>query len=160
MEPRLGLALDSSPVAMLLLTPQRDARGRPADFACTYVNSEAARILGRERADLEDRRVRELLPDGPGGAALLGACGEVLESGGRRQIELEWPTAHAGVFSISGAAAGECVALWLTDVSGYRHAVSEAVASRAELESITVLMPEGVTRLTRDIRYAWANPRF
>src|SRR5690242_13801914 len=47
-EPRLGLALDSSPVALLLLEPLRDTRGRPADFTCTYANSEAARILGRE----------------------------------------------------------------------------------------------------------------
>jgi PAS domain S-box-containing protein len=159
-EPRLGLALDSSPVAMLLFEPHRDTRGRPADFTCTYVNSEAARILGRERADLECRSVRELLPDGPEGSALLEACGEVLESGGRRQIELEWTVADSGVFSISVAAAGGCVSLWLTDVSEYRHAVSEAVAARAELESITALMPAGVTRLTRDMRYAWANPRF
>ena len=86
MEPRLGLALDSSPVAMLVLAPHRDAHGRPADFACTYVNAEAARILGRELADLEGRSVRELLPDGPESAALLEACGEALESGGRQQV--------------------------------------------------------------------------
>src|SRR5215469_9279561 len=101
MEPRRGLALDSSPVAMLLFEPHRDARGRPADFTCTYVNSEAARILGRERADLEGRSVREVLPDGPEGSALLEACGEVLESGSPRQIELEWTAADSGVFSIS-----------------------------------------------------------
>ena len=160
MEPRLRLALDSSPVAMLLLEPHRDARGRPADFTCTYANSEAARILGRERADLEGRSARELLPDGPEGAALLEACGEVLDSLGRRQIEVEWRAASSGVFSISVAVAGEGVALWLTDVSEYRHAVSEAVASRAELESVTELMDAGVTRCTRELRYAWANPRF
>jgi len=159
-EPRLRLALDSSPVAMLLLEPHRDARGRPADFTCTYANSEAARILGRERADLEGRSARELLPDGPEGAALLEACGEVLDSLGRRQIEVEWRAASSGVFSISVAVAGEGVALWLTDVSEYRHAVSEAVASRAELESVTELMDAGVTRCTRELRYAWANPRF
>ena len=160
MEPRLGLALDSSPVAMLLLAPQHDARGRPLDFTCIYVNSETARILGREPADLEGHSARELLPDGPEGAALLEACGEVLESRGRRQIEVEWSAAHSGVFSVAVAAAGEYVSLWLTDVSEYRHAVSEAVAASAELESITGLMPAGVTRLTRDMRYAWANPRF
>jgi PAS domain S-box-containing protein len=159
-EPRLGLALDSSPVAMLLLEPHRDARGRPADFTCTYVNSEAARILGRERADLEGGSVRALLPDGREGAALLEACGEVLESGGRRQIEVEWSATNSRVFSISVAAAGACVSLWLTDVSEYRHAVREAVASRAELESVTELMDAGVTRCTRELRYAWANPRF
>src|SRR6516165_7281805 len=145
---------------MLLLAPQHDARGRPLDFTCIYVNSETARILGREPADLEGHSARELLPDGPEGAALLEACGEVLESRGRRQIEVEWSAAHSGVFSIAVAAAGEYVSLWLTDVSEYRHAVSEAVAASAELESITGLMPAGVTRLTRDMRYAWANPRF
>ena len=159
MEPRLGLALDSSPVAMLLLVPHRDARGRPADFSCTYVNSEAARILGRECADLEGRSVRELLPDGREGVALFEACGEVLESGSRRQIELEWSPADSGVFSISVAEAGGCVALWLTDVSEYRHAVSEAVASRAELEGVTEFMAAGVTRCTCDLRFAWVNPR-
>jgi PAS domain S-box-containing protein len=159
-EPRLGLALDSSPVALLLLEPQRDTRGRPADFACTYANAQAARILGRERADVEGRSVRELLADGREGAALLQACGEVLESCGRRQVELEWSAADSGVFSISVAAAGGCVSLWLNDVSEYRHAVNEAVASRAELESVTELMDAGVTRCTRDLRYAWANPRF
>src|SRR5215469_14863069 len=160
MEPRRGLALDSSPVALLLLEPHRDARGRPADFTCTYVNSEALRVLGRERADVEGRSVRALLPDGRAGGALLEACGEVLEGSGRRQIEIEWSAANSGVFSISVAAAGECISLWLTDVSEYRHAVSEAVASRAELESVTELMDAGVTRCTRDLRYAWANPRF
>jgi PAS domain S-box-containing protein len=159
-EPRLGLALDSSPVAMLLLEPQRDAHGRLSDFTCTYLNVAAARILDGEPADLEGRSVRELLPDVREGPALLEACGEVLESGGRRQIEVEWRAASSSVFSISVAAAGERVALWFTDVSEYRHAVSEAVASRAELESVTELMPAGVTRCTRDLRYAWANPRF
>jgi PAS domain S-box-containing protein len=159
-EPRLGLALDSSPVAMLLLEPHRDARGRPADFTCTYVNTEAARILGRERADVEGRNVRALLPDSRSGAALLEACDEVLENGGRRQIELEYSAADSRVFSISVAAAGECISLWLTDVSEYRHTVNEAVASRAELESVTELMDAGVVRCTRELRYAWANPRF
>jgi PAS domain S-box-containing protein len=160
MEPQLGLALDSSPVAVLLLEPRRDACGRPGDFTCTYVNSQAAHILGCKRAELEGRSVRELLPDGRAGATLLEACGEVLESGGRRQIEIEWPAANSGVFSISVAAAGECVSLWLTDVSEYRHAVSEAVASRTELESVTELMPAGVSHCTRDLHYAWLNPRF
>jgi PAS domain S-box-containing protein len=34
------------------------------------------------------------------------------------------------------------------------------VASRVELESVTELMPAGVTHCTHDLRYAWANPRF
>jgi PAS domain S-box-containing protein len=159
-EPRLGFALNSSPVAMALLEPQRDAHGRLADFTCSYLNLEAARILGGEPAELEGRSVRELLPDIGEGPALLEACGEVLENGGRRQIEVEWRTASPGVFSIAVAAAGERVALWFTDVSEYRYAVSEAVASRAELESVTELMPAGVSHCTRDLRYAWANPRF
>jgi PAS domain S-box-containing protein len=145
---------------MLLLEPRRGAHGRPADFICTYVNSQAARILGGEPAALEGLSVRELLPDVREGPALLEACGEVLDGGGRRQIEVEWSAANSGVFSISVAATGEYVSLWLTDVSEYRHAVSEAVASRAELESVTELMDAGVSRCTRELRYAWANPRF
>jgi PAS domain S-box-containing protein len=145
---------------MVLLEARRDAHGRIADFTCIYLNSQAAYLLNGEPADLEGRSVRELLPDLREGPALLEACGEVLEGGGARQLEVEWQAASSSFFSISIAAAGERVALWLTDVSEYRHAVSEAVASRAELESVTELMPAGVTHCTRDLRYAWANPRF
>ena len=160
MEPRLGLALDSSPVAMVLLEARRDAHGRVSDFTCAYLNSEAARIFGSEPAKLEGRGVRELLPDLRESHGLLDACGEVLEGGGRRQIEVEWHAVGSSVFSISIAAVGERVALWFTDVSEYHHAVSEAVASRVELEGVTELMPAGVSHCTRDLRYAWANPRF
>src|SRR6516165_6338811 len=112
MEPRLGLALDSSPVAMVLLEARRDTHGRVSDLTCTYVNSQAARILGSEPATLDGRSVRALLPDLREGDALLDACGEVLEGGGRRQIEVEWHVAGSSVFSISIAAVSEQVALW------------------------------------------------
>jgi len=160
MEPRLGLALDSSPVAMVLLEARRDAHGRVSDFTCAYVNSQAAHILGCEPTKLEGRSVRELLPDLREVHGLLDACSEVLEGGRRRQIEVEWHGPGSSVFSISIAEVGARVALWFTDVSEYRHAVSEAVASRVELESVTELMPAGVVHCTHDLRYAWANPRF
>ena len=48
---------------MLLLATQHDVAGRPLDFTCIYVNSEAARLLGRgqRRRNARIARVRPML---------------------------------------------------------------------------------------------------
>jgi signal transduction histidine kinase len=124
------VALESSVVPFTILQPVREPRGEIIDFRWSYVNAAAARALGRNAADLIDRRIGVLFPRAWDPPQLFAHYVSVVER--REQCEFEvrsTATDNGGWFQVIAVPLGESAAVWfmnITDRKRHEQAMHEA----------------------------------
>jgi signal transduction histidine kinase len=129
-ERRFSVALEASAVPFTILLPVRDSSGAIVDFHWSYLNAAAARALGRDAADLVDRRIGVQFPRAWDPPKLFEHYVSVVER--REQCEFEvrsTATGNGGWFQVIAAPLGGSVAVWfmnITDRKRHEQAMHEA----------------------------------
>jgi len=160
-EERFRVTLESSAVAFAILSAVRDASGKIVDFRWVQVNSEAARVIGRPVAELVGQRVAELYSWSWEVPGLFSAYCRAIETGEPQTVESVF--SREGItrwFHNIATAFGDGIVVWFADVTASRRAEIAAREARAQLQTVTDLMPAGTTRCSRDLRYVWVNRQF
>jgi two-component system CheB/CheR fusion protein len=159
-EERFRVALESSAVPFAILRAVRAADGRITDFVWDYVNSAAARVISVPATELIGRRIAEMFPWSWEVPGLFASYCRAVETGEPQTIEVQATTGEDSWFHNIATRFGDGVAVWFADVSANRRAERAVRDARAQLQTITDLMPSGVTRCSRDMRYVWVNRQF
>jgi signal transduction histidine kinase len=115
---RFAVTLESSSVAFSILEPVRDDTGRIVDFRWTYVNTAAARALGRPAGELVGRRIAEALPKAWDAPGLFDNYVNAVERGEPCEFEvLSVATGRGGWFYVIASPLEGSLAVWFADVT-------------------------------------------
>jgi PAS domain S-box-containing protein len=113
---KVEIALQSSAVPFNILTPITDLRGTVVDFRWEYLNPAAAKVLGRDVAQLVGRAVTQVQPHAWDNPELLDKMRAALQG----PIEFEYqplPTGGQRWFRIVASPCESGVAVWFADVT-------------------------------------------
>jgi PAS domain S-box-containing protein len=118
---RFDVALQSSSVAFTILAPVRDETGCICNFAWTYANAAAARMIGRPAHELVGRQVTEVLPKAWEEPGFFARYARVSEDGSTDEFDtctrgpgpVRW--LHVILSPLNGS-----VVVWFADVTQYR----------------------------------------
>ncbi len=159
-EERFRVAVESAALPFAILESVRDGGGRIVDFKWQYLNSAAARVIGRPATELVGGRIGDLFPFGREVPGLFDAYCRAADTGEPQSIEVH--TTPNGVdvwFHNVATRFGDGIAVWFTDVTASRKAELAVRDARAQLQTVTDLSAAGMARCSRDLRYVWVNPQ-
>jgi diguanylate cyclase (GGDEF)-like protein/PAS domain S-box-containing protein len=129
---RFRAALGAIDDLFILAAVRCSPDGGITDFAYTYVNAVATRLLGRSEADLVGRSMIETAADGVQG--LFDLAVDVMATGRSSSSDLPWTAEHGsgGTFRVHGSRFGQDVILTGRDVTGQLRS-ERALAESEEL---------------------------
>jgi signal transduction histidine kinase/ActR/RegA family two-component response regulator len=119
---RFAVTLESSSVAFSILEPVRDETDRIIDFRWTYVNTAAARALGRPAGELAGQRIAEALPKAWEAPGLFDNYVNAVERGEPCEFEvLSVATGRGGWFYVIASPLEGSLAVWFADITERKH---------------------------------------
>ena len=117
-EERFRVAQELSLDAFTILEAVRDDGGRIVDFRWQYVNPTATRILKSDHAQLEGRRLLEVLPGNKTNSELFARYIQVIETGQPHDIEIPYDAdGIQGWFRNMAVKLGDGVAISFYDIT-------------------------------------------
>jgi|GEM_PF-530135 len=142
---RLNVALGSSTVAFSILDAVRNEAGRIIDFAWRYVNPAAARIIGRDAAELIGKRIREVLPDAWSSPGLFESYVHAAETGEQGVIEAALSRNGLSTWwrNIVAKLDDGVAAVWFPEAGEGKRAEADARRSEAHMAEVQELSHTG-----------------
>lgn len=141
-EQRMRSVLDASAVSFTILAPVRDASGMVVDFTWAYLNTAAAKMIGKNAADVIGQRVTVIAPDRWSEPDLFERFVGVAVRDEVHEFETHSPLAK-GWFQVIASPLNGSVAVWSADVSQRKRQELELVdADRRKDEFLATLAHE------------------
>ncbi|HUK03351.1 MAG TPA: ATP-binding protein [Steroidobacteraceae bacterium] len=160
-EERFRVAIESSAVPFAILKAVRGPSGAIVDFEWAYLNAAASREIREQPEKLIGRRIGDVFPWSWKVPGLFDSYCRAVETGEPQTIEVTAsPHGAPEWFHNVAKRFGDGVAVWFADVTERRLAEVAINEARTQLQTVTDLMPAGMTRCSRDLRYIWVNRQF
>ena len=127
------------------------------EFRCVYVNENAARLTGRQAAEIIGKTIWELFPALRGGAA-ESALLEALRTATAKRFEQHYAPRNQW-FECSVCPAGNGVHLFVRDITAHKNAEGAMEGENKRLATLLHDMPIAVLIVSRDLMVEISNPR-